>query len=87
VGGYLQSRTGIRAARLRGCGPFGFALSVAEQRVLHEGGVRVPTKAGYSIRASYNRAFSTPTALNYFLDISGGVAPEPLGILSYSGRA
>ncbi len=39
------------------------------------------------IRATYNRAFSTPTALNYFLDISGGVAPAPLGGLGYGTRA
>lgn len=38
-------------------------------------------------RLSYNRAFSTPTALNYFLDISGGVAPDPLGQLGFSTRA
>lgn len=41
----------------------------------------------HGIRLSYNRAFSTPTALNYFLDISGGVAPEPLGMLGYGTRA
>lgn len=41
----------------------------------------------HGIRLSYNRAFSTPTALNYFLDISGGVAPAPLGALGYSTRA
>ncbi|MDH3272211.1 MAG: TonB-dependent receptor [Gemmatimonadota bacterium] len=39
------------------------------------------------IRLTYNRAFSTPTALNYFLDISGGVAPAPLGGLGYGTRA
>ena len=42
---------------------------------------------GQNIRFSYNRAFSTPTALNLFLDISGGVAPAPLGPLGYSVRA
>ena len=39
------------------------------------------------IRLTYNRAFSTPTALNYFLDISGGVAPDPLGSLGFGTRA
>ncbi|MDX1646650.1 MAG: TonB-dependent receptor, partial [Longimicrobiales bacterium] len=39
------------------------------------------------IRLSYNRAFSTPTALNFFLDISGGFAPAPLGGLGFTTRA
>ena len=42
---------------------------------------------GHSVRFSYNRAFSTPSSLNYFLDISGGLAPNPLGQLGYSVRA
>lgn len=40
-----------------------------------------------AIRFAYNRAFSTPTALNYFLDIGAGSAPDPLGSLGYSIRA
>ncbi len=36
-----------------------------------------------SLRATYNRAFSTPSSLNYFLDISGGAAPGPLGPLGF----
>jgi len=39
-----------------------------------------------SVRLSYNRAFSTPSSLNYFLDISGGLAPE-IGALGYGSRA
>jgi len=42
---------------------------------------------GHSFRLSYNRAFSTPSSLNYFLDISGGLAPAPLSSLGYSVRA
>jgi iron complex outermembrane receptor protein len=41
----------------------------------------------HSIRLSYNRAFSTPSSLNYFLDISAGLAPSPLGLLGYGLRA
>jgi iron complex outermembrane receptor protein len=41
----------------------------------------------HSIRLSYNRAFSTPSSLNYFLDISAGLAPTPLGLLGYGLRA
>ncbi|MDA0329948.1 MAG: TonB-dependent receptor [Gemmatimonadetes bacterium] len=40
-----------------------------------------------SLRFTYNRAFSTPSSLNYFLDISGGAAPGGLGPLGYTTRA
>ena len=40
-----------------------------------------------SLRLTYNRAFSTPSSLNLFLDIAGGFAPTPLGPLGYSTRA
>lgn len=40
-----------------------------------------------SFRMTYNRAFSTPSSLNFFLDISGGAAPAPLGPLGYTTRA
>ena len=40
-----------------------------------------------SFRLTYNRAFSTPTTLNYFLDINAGRAPEALGGLGYLVRA
>ena len=87
-GGYLQSRTGLSeqldfvvAGRLD-------SHSVLPDNVFSTRAAFVfQPKAGQSIRVSYNRAFSTPTALNYFLDISGGVAPQPLGALGYSTRA
>jgi len=41
----------------------------------------------HGIRLSYNSAFSTPTALNFFLDISGGFAPPPVGALGFTTRA
>jgi iron complex outermembrane receptor protein len=40
-----------------------------------------------SFRLTYNRAFSTPTTLNYFLDINAGRAPGALGSLGYLLRA
>ena len=40
-----------------------------------------------SLRFTYNRAFSTPSSLNFFLDISGGAAPSSLGPLGYTVRA
>jgi outer membrane receptor for ferrienterochelin and colicins len=46
-----------------------------------------PTEA-QSFRVTYNRAFSTPTSLNFFLDISAGLAPnESLAALGYTVRA
>ncbi|NNM04913.1 MAG: TonB-dependent receptor, partial [Gemmatimonadetes bacterium] len=41
-----------------------------------------------SLRFTYNRAFSTPSTLNLFLDISAGAAPnEQLAALGYTVRA
>ena len=40
-----------------------------------------------SFRFSYNRAFSSPTSLNYFLDISNGFASPALAPLGYGLRA
>ena len=87
-GGYLQSRTALTdqldfivAGRLD-------SNSVLTGNVFSTRAAFVfQPEAGHSIRFSYNRAFSTPSALNYFLDISGGVAPQPLGALGYSTRA
>lgn len=41
----------------------------------------------HTFRATYNRAFSTPSTLNLFLDLDGGAAPFPLGFLGYRVRA
>ena len=87
-GGYLQSRTALTdqldfivAGRLD-------SNSVLADDVFSTRAAFVfQPKPGHSLRLSYNRAFSTPSALNYFLDISGGVAPQPLGALGYTGRA
>jgi outer membrane receptor for ferrienterochelin and colicins len=40
-----------------------------------------------SIRATYNRAFSTPSSLNLYLDIDAGPAPSTLGQLGFRLRA
>ena len=41
-----------------------------------------------SLRVTYNRAFSTPSSLNFFLDISAGRAPNAsLAALGYNVRA
>ena len=87
-GGYLQSKTALSeqldlivAGRLD-------SHTVLPDNVFSTRAAFVfKPKEGHSLRLSYNRAFSTPTALNAFLDISGGVAPPPLGALGYTGRA
>ena len=88
LGGYLQSRTALTeqldfvvAGRLD-------SNSLLESNVFSTRAAFVyQPKPGQSFRASYNRAFSTPSALHYFLDISGGIAPLPLGAAGYSTRA
>lgn len=40
-----------------------------------------------SFRLTYNRAFSTPSSLNLFLDIDAGPAPSTLGLLGFRLRA
>jgi iron complex outermembrane receptor protein len=40
-----------------------------------------------SIRLSFNRAYSAPSSLNYFLDISNGGAPSGLASLGFGLRA
>lgn len=80
VGGYVQSQT-----------PLGehfevmLAARVDHHSVLDDpvfspraGLVWMPAD-GHSLRTTYNRAFSTPTTLNLFLDISGGTVPLPVG--------
>lgn len=42
----------------------------------------------HGIRLTYNEAFSTPSALNFFLDVSGGFVPnEQLAALGFTTRA
>jgi iron complex outermembrane receptor protein len=87
-GYYLQSRTSlaprvdlvaagrIDAHSILPDGVFSSRLAVVAQ----------PDSAN-ALRFSYNRAFSTPSALNYFLDLAAGPAPAPLGELGFRTRA
>ena len=86
-GGYVQSATPLGEA---------FELTLAGRGDWHsrlDEPVFSPRAAltwepaqGQSVRATYNRAFSTPSTLNLFLDISGGTIPLPAG-LQYDVRA
>lgn len=41
----------------------------------------------HGLRIAYNRAYSSPSSLNLYLDVASGFAPEPLGSLGYTARA
>jgi outer membrane receptor for ferrienterochelin and colicins len=41
----------------------------------------------HNLRLTYNRAFSSPSTLNLFLDLHGGLAPFPLDVLGFHFRA
>lgn len=86
-GGYLQSETALTdrldlvlAARLD-------HHSILDEVVFSPRAAAVfqPNQEN-SFRATYNRAFSTPTTLNLFLDISGGTVPL-FGPFAYDLRA
>jgi outer membrane receptor for ferrienterochelin and colicins len=87
-GGYLQSRTGLSeqidfvlAGRLD-------SHTLLPDNVFSTRAAFVyQPEPGQSLRLSYNRAFSSPTALNAYLDISGGLARGDAGLLGYSTRA
>jgi iron complex outermembrane receptor protein len=87
-GVYLQSRTAISpkfdlvaAARVD-------AHSILPHKVFSPRlALIVKPDEDNAIRFAYNQAFSTPTALNYFLDIGAGFAADPLGSLGYTSRA
>jgi iron complex outermembrane receptor protein len=87
-GAYVQSKTAL-SPRL----DLVLAGRYDDQSALSEGvwspraGLVFRPEENQSFRFTYNRAFSTPTSLNLFLDISGGFAPDPLGSLGYGTRA
>ncbi len=87
IGAYLQSRTDLSSK---------LSLTLAGRADKHselEDPVWSPRAAlvftpveDQSFRVTYNRAFSTPSSLNLFLDIDGGPA-GPLGPLGFRVRA
>jgi len=86
-GGYVQAQTALTPKLDLMLAARGDWHSRLEDPVFspRAGLVFSPTQ-GQSFRATYNRAFSTPTTLNLFLDISGGSIPLPAG-LRYDVRA
>ncbi|HET9948746.1 MAG TPA: TonB-dependent receptor, partial [Longimicrobiales bacterium] len=87
IGVYLQSRTALTdQLDLVLAGRMDHHSVLDDQVWSPRAGLVYRPFDGHSFRASYNRAFSTPGSLNFFLDISGGLAPE-IGPLGYSVRA
>lgn len=87
IGGYVQSETGL-GDRWKAVG-----AARLDHHSRLDGLVFSPRAAlvftpeeGHSLRATYNRAFSTPNTLNMFLDISGGTVPLGSGF-AYDIRA
>lgn len=87
-GGYLQSRTRITDGL-----QFVGTLRVDQSSVIEDPvwsprvGMVIEPAEGHAFSASWARGFATPTPTNYFLDLSAGQAPGPLGMLGYRVRA
>lgn len=88
IGAFLQSRT-LLGDHLE----LVLALRADDNSALDDlvwsprAGLILKPAEGHSFRATYNRAFSTPTTLNMFLDINGGPAAGGLGSLGFFLRA
>lgn len=88
VGAYLQSKTSLsQKIDLILAGRVDKHNMLPEAVYSPRAALVLKPTEGQSMRFTYNRAFSTPSSLNFFLDISGGAAPNPLGSLGYTVRA
>jgi len=87
-GAYLQSRTDITSKLNLVLAGRGDRHSELDKWVFSPRAALVfnPTD-NQSMRVSFNRAFSTPSSLNLFLDIDGGPGPSSLGPLGFRLRA
>ena len=87
-GFYLQSKTALSSQlKLTLAGHVDYHSRLPEPVWSPRAALVFRPRESQSIRFTYNRAFSTPSSLNLFLDVSGGFAPAPLGQLGYSTRA
>jgi outer membrane receptor for ferrienterochelin and colicins len=82
IGGYLQSETALhRMFDLVFAGRVDKHSELPDPVFSPRAALVFKPAAGHNFRATYNRAFSTPTSLNLFLDIDAG----PLGALGPFG--
>jgi outer membrane receptor for ferrienterochelin and colicins len=87
-GAYLQSRTDVTSKLSLVLAGRGDQHSELDEWVFSPRAALIFTPVeDQSFRVSYNRAFSTPSSLNLFLDIDGGPAPQQLGQLGFRLRA
>jgi outer membrane receptor for ferrienterochelin and colicins len=87
-GGFVQSRTRIfDGLDLLGTLRLDESNTIEDPVLSPRVGIVARPAEGHTFTASWSRGFSTPTPTNYFLDISGGTAPDELGLLGYRGRA
>ncbi len=88
-GAYVQSRTRLgRKADLIAAGRVDSHSILAGKVFSPRVALVLKPNDASAFRFAYNRAFATPTALNYFLDLGAGFAPDTaLGRLGYTTRA
>lgn len=87
-GAYLQSRTDLSSKLSLVLAGRGDQHSELDEWVFSPRAALIFSPVeNQSFRVSYNRAFSTPSSLNLFLDIDGGPAPQQLGLLGFRLRA
>jgi iron complex outermembrane receptor protein len=86
-GAYLQSQTQIhRMLELVLAGRYDKHSELKDPVFSPRAGLVFKPTADHNFRVTYNRAFSTPTSLNLFLDIDGGPL-GPLGPLGFRAHA
>ena len=87
VGAYLQSKTALTdRLDLIVAGRWDTHSRLDDDVFSPRAAIVFEPAPNHSVRATYNRAFSTPTTLNLFLDLNGGPAGS-LAALGYRVRA
>ena len=75
-GAYLQSTTRLSdKIEIVGAARADYNNVVDELRISPRAGIVVKPRPGHSVRATYNHAYSSPSAASLFLDIIGGEIP------------
>ncbi|HET9982008.1 MAG TPA: TonB-dependent receptor, partial [Longimicrobiales bacterium] len=87
IGGYLQSETALtKQLNLLLAGRVDHSTAIPDAVFSPRAGLVFKPTEAQAFRITYNRAFSTPTSLNQFLDL-GSAFPDPrIGQLGYSLR-
>ncbi|MBW3569594.1 MAG: TonB-dependent receptor [Gemmatimonadetes bacterium] len=87
VGAYLQSETDVtERLELVLAGRVDTHSALPEPVFSPRAAIVFKPRAGHALRLSYNRAFSTPSSLNQFLDLGSAIPNAQLAQLGYSLR-